>query len=122
MNLTIGEVSKLTKLRVPTLYAYASRKKLGKKVGNKRFFTQADVQKILKGLRKPPSKKKAKSPAKETRRRAVKVAPIVARRTAASFKPTTVAVKFPKPSFWNRLFGDRKQWQKVSLMDAKTTR
>jgi len=125
VNLTIQQVSKLTKLSVPTLYAYASRKKLGKRVGNKRFFTQADVQKILRGSKKSPAKMKEKSPIKKAtiRKRPSKPKPIeVSKPTAASFKPTTAAVKPQKPSFWTRLFGSRKEPKKVSLMDAKTTK
>jgi hypothetical protein len=127
MNLTIEQVSKLTKLSVPTLYSYASRQKLGKRVGNKRVYSQADVQKLLKGPKKSPSKKKRKPPARKISagKKPVKTEPIsasVAKPMAASPKPNTMAVKSPKPSFWTRLFGGRKQQQKVSLMDAKMTK
>jgi hypothetical protein len=126
MNLTIQQVSKLTKLSVPTLYAYASRKKLGKRVGNKKFFTQADVQKILRGSKKSPNKR-VRSRTQKARKgtRTVKSdltrAP-VSKAVAASSKPTTAAVKSQKPSLWTRLFGSPKKPKKVSLMDAKTTK
>lgn len=127
MNLTIEQVSKLTKLSVPTLYAYTSKRKLGKKVGNKKVFTQADVQKLLKGSTKSPSKKKSKPPARKisARRKPAKPEPIsasVAKPIATSPKQQTVTFKSPKPSFWTSLFGGRKQKQKVSLMEAKTTK
>jgi hypothetical protein len=125
MNLTIEQVSKLTKLSVPTLFAYASRKKLGKRLGNKRFFTQADVQLILKDSRKSPTSKKAKTPIKKATIRKVpsKSKPIAAPKpTAANSERTTPVVKSQKPSFWTRLFRGRKRPKKVSLMDAKTTK
>ena len=114
MNLTIEQVSKLTKLSVPTLYAYASRKKLGKRLGNKRFFTQADVQLILKDSRKSPGRKKAKAPIKKAIRKAPsKSKPIEAPKpTAANSQRTTAVVKSQKPSFWTRLFGSRKRPKK----------
>lgn len=125
MKLTIEQASKLTKLSIPTLRVYASRQKLGKKVGNKRVFSQADVQKVLKGSKKSLAKKKAKSPLKKRSRRTVKTEPIVAsvsKPTAAKPKPNMMATRSPKPSLWTRLFGNRKQQQKVSLMDARTTK
>ena len=124
MNLTIEQVSKLTKLSVPTLYAYASRKKLGKRLGNKRFFTQADVQLILKDSRKSTTKR-AKSPIKKAtiRKGPSKSKPIEAPKpTAANSQRTTAVVKSQKPSFWTRLFRSRKRPKKVSVMDAKTTK
>jgi len=127
MNLTIEQVSKLTKLSVPTLYTYASRQKLGRKIGNKRLFSQADVQKILKSSKKSPTKKKPKPAARKAiaRRKLGKLEPVSAsavKLVAASPKPSTAAVKSPKRSFWTRLFGSRKRQQKVSLMEAKTTK
>jgi predicted DNA-binding transcriptional regulator AlpA len=104
MNLTIQQVSKLTKLSVPTLYTYASRQKLGKKVGNKRVFSQADVHQLLKGSsKKSPPKKTTKPPARKTSKRVVKrelpkkAKPMVGSHTLLT--PTT-----RKPSAWTRLF------------------
>lgn len=127
MNLTIEQVSKLTKLSVPNLYSYASRQKLGKKIGKKRLFSQADVQKLLKGSKKSPSKTKPKPPTRKisARKKPVKTEPIsasVAKPMAVSPKSNAAAIKSPKSSFWTRLFGVRKQQKKVSLMEAKTTR
>ena len=113
MNLTIEQLSKITKLSVPTLYTYASRQKLGKKVGNKRVFSQADVQKLLKGSKKPPQKNKAKPPAKKRGKRAIKTT--VATPMAASSNTSSIAVRSTKPSFWTRLFGGRKEMEKVTL-------
>lgn len=127
MNLTIDQVSKLTKLAVPTLRAYTTRMSLGKKVGNKRVYTQADVQKLLKVSKKSSVKRNAKSPAKKAvaRKRPVKSKP-----TKASIVPlketagmlTPVSTKRAKPSFWSRLFRGDKQKKVVSLMDAKLTK
>ena len=125
MNLTIQQVSKLTKLSVPTLYTYASRQKLGRKIGNKRLFSQADVQRILKSSKKSPPKNKPKAPAKKRSNRTKKTEPImasVAKPIATSPKPNAMVAKSRKPSFWTRLFGSRKRQQKVSLMEAKTTK
>jgi len=136
MNLTIADLSKKTKLSVPTLRVYVSRYKLGKKVGNNRVFTQADVDKLLKsskgskgkakGGQKPKSVKTAKTakaakavkkPAKarvSKRTAPAKVAPV-----AAAEKPMP---KSEKRSFWSTLFGTRKPKQKVDLMQAKSTK
>jgi hypothetical protein len=113
MNLTIEQLSKITKLSVPTLYTYASRQKLGKKVGNKRVFSQADVQKLLKRSKKPPQEKKAKPPAKKRGKRAIKTT--VATPKAASSNASSIAVRSTNPSFWTRLFGGRKEMEKVTL-------
>ena len=128
MNLSIEELSKLTKLSIPTLRVYVSRQKLGKKVGSKRVFSQSDVQKLLKVAKKSPAEKKPKSPAKKTRAAKKSVTAKQPAR-AGSTKPKVEAVKTKEPptktartSLWARLFGGRKQKAKVSLMDAKTTR
>ena len=65
MNLSIEQVSKLTKLSIPTLRVYVSRQKLGTKVGTKRLFSQSDVQKLLKAAKKSPTAKKTKSPSRK---------------------------------------------------------
>jgi MerR HTH family regulatory protein len=128
MNLSIEQLSKLTKLSIPTLRVYVSRQKLGKKVGTKRVFSQSDVQKLLKVAKKSPAEKKPKLPARKTRA-AGKSAPVKqpSKVTSARSKVDPVrgkepSAKAPKASFWTRLFGTRKQKPKVSLMDAKTTR
>jgi hypothetical protein len=131
MNLTIEQLSKLTKLSVPTLRVYVSRQKLGTKVGNKRMFTQADVQKLLKESKKSPAKSSksaarkvgsakkspaAREPAKTAGARPAAARPVDKARASGSSGKTGTS------SFWTRLFGGRKQKAKVSLMDAKTTR
>jgi hypothetical protein len=127
MKLTIEQLSKLTKLSIPTLRVYVSRQKLGTKVGNKRMFTQADVQKLLKVSKKSPAKS-SKLPARKSggakkspaTREPAKTA--VARPATDKARASGNSGKTVKSSFWARLFGGRKQKAKVSLMDAKTTR
>ena len=145
MKLTIEQVSKLTKLSIPTLRVYVSRQKLGTKVGNNRFFSQADVQKLLKGTKKQTSAKspaktagkpaKVKAPARPASKPAAKPAPKAAQKPAqkpvqkaAVQRPspapekTDLPVRTPRPSFWSRLFGARKPKQRITVMDAKTTK
>jgi predicted DNA-binding transcriptional regulator AlpA len=118
MNLTINQVSKLTKLSVPTLYVYASRNRLGKKVGNKRVFSQADVQKLLNKSKKPAAKKEAKIPTKRTRKPPAKAVPVASSK-AKAVTASSKSIKSTKPSLWTRLFGGRRQQKKVGLMDMK---
>jgi hypothetical protein len=88
---------------------------LGKKVGNKRVFTQADVQKLLKAPQRSTAKKNAKSPAKKAvaRKRPVKsestkASVTIPKKTAT--KSSQVSTKPAKPSFWSRrLFQGKKQ-------------
>jgi hypothetical protein len=130
MNLTIDQVSKLTKLSVPTLYVYASRQKLGKKVGTRKVFSQADVQKLLKGAKKTSPKKTTKAPSKKTSKKAIRTESVRASKPKAAAgktirvdtKPTPVSTKPVKASFWSRLFGSGKKQTKVGLMDAKVTK
>jgi len=150
MKLTIEQVSKLTKVSIPTLRVYVSRQKLGTKVGNNRFFSQADVQKLLKGTKKAAAKETkpaAKAPAKKakpakqakassrpkasaakpaaSKPAAAKPAPVKApaQKTAAprTDKPE-LKVKPARPSFWSRLFGSRGPKQKINVLEAKTTK
>ena len=145
MKLTIEQVSKLTKVSIPTLRVYVSRQKLGTKVGNNRFFSQADVQKLLKGTKKAAAKETkpaAKAPAKKAKPAkqakassrpkasaakpaAAKPAPVKApaQKTAAprTDKPE-LKVKPARPSFWSRLFGSRGPKQKINVLEAKTTK
>ena len=125
MKLTIEQLSKLTKLSIPTLRVYVSRQKLGTKIGNKRVYSQSDVQKLLKASKKSPAGKEMKTPAKKaiSRRK-----PAVAKARASAPKPRADSSKagspvdHSTPSFWTRLFGGRTQKQKISVMDAKTAR
>ena len=156
MKLTIEQLSKRTKLSVPTLRVYVSRQKLGTKVGNNRFFSQTDVDKLLKGSKRAVAKagskakpKKAPAPAKSARAKAAKpkaakakvtklrlAKPKAAKTGPAPVKTVRKAAVTPRPaapqvekveqktkpvqrSFWSRLFGGRKQPQKISLMQAK---
>lgn len=122
MNLTIEQVSKATKLSVSTIRVYASQRNLGKKVGGKRIFSQADVKLLLKG-----SKPSAKKPSKRTTRRPVKKA--AEAKAIRVEKPkgipsthSSAIAKPEKPSFWSRLFGNKGTPKKVGLMDAKVTK
>src|SRR5208337_2820701 len=129
MKLTIEQVSKLTKLSIPTLRVYVSRKKLGTKVGNKRVFSQLDVQKLVKASKKPRAERKSKAPARRvvTRKKPAKpetaITP-VGKSMANSSKPSSQIAKSNHRSFWSRLFGGRQQTQKqkISLLDAKASR
>jgi hypothetical protein len=118
MNLTIEQLSKATKLSVSTIRVYASQRNLGKKIGNKRVFTQADVQKLLKGSKKSPPKKKTKAPVKKTSKRAIKPGPIKVTKPSPISSASPAVAKPVKSSFWSRLFGGKKDQKKV---EAKAT-
>ncbi len=134
MRLTIEELSKRTKLSVPTLRVYVSRQKLGTKIGNNRFFSQADVEKLMKGSKRGAGKgRRAKArkagssvrsaKAKQARTRPARVKP-ARKAPVAAAKPAAPPVARPeqkpvKRSFWSRLFGGRRPPQKISLMQAK---
>ena len=90
MKLTVEQVAKMTKLSVPTLRVYASRQKLGKKEGNKRYFSQDDVKKLLKGASAAPSKK---APAKKAATKAQKK---VAKKPARASRKTVTAAPAAK--------------------------
>jgi DNA-binding transcriptional MerR regulator len=125
MKLTIEQLSKLTKLSIPTLRVYVSRQKLGMKVGSKRLFSQSDVQALLKASKKSPVAKAGKStPKKKVAAKKTKepTKAAAARPKAEKTRTSEPAAKRVKPSFWTRLFGGRQQKTKVSLMDTKTTR
>jgi hypothetical protein len=142
MKLTIEQVSKLTKLSIPTLRVYVSRQKLGTKVGNNRFFSQADVQKLLKGSKKTSGSAGAKAATKAPARKAKtvkapkasprsnpvvvkpaaqKAAPKPAPKPEKSEKPV-LKTKPVRPSFWSRLFGGRGPKQKINVLEAKSTK
>lgn len=144
MKLTIEQVAKLTKLSVPTLRVYASRQKLGTKVGNRRVFSQAEVQELLKSSKKSGAKSKgaAHSPARPAKKKTqarVSKRPRAAAKPAtaksppartstaqsAAAKPSTAKPMMPmakpeKRSFWQSIFGARKPKEKVKLLEAKT--
>jgi DNA-binding transcriptional MerR regulator len=123
MSISIEQVAKLTKLSVATIRVYTSKQHLGTKVGNKRVYSQSDVQKLLKAT----GKNKVK--AKQT------VAPKKVKRTDSTVKGTrkrtsimkeksqpeepAVDAKPQKRSFWSFLFPRAKQNKKVSLLEVK---
>ena len=133
MKLTIEQVSKLTKLSVPTLRVYVSRQKLGTKVGNRRLFSQAEVQELLKSSKKSSGKGKgaARSPARTAKKKPqprTAAKPRTAKPSATkprTAKPPVAKPEMPMPkpekrSFWQRIFGERKPKEKVKLLEAKT--
>lgn len=124
MKLTIKQLSKLTKLSIPTLRVYVSRQKLGTKIGNKRVFSQSDVQKLLKASKKSRAERRVKAPTNRAvaKNKSLKPQPVrtsAAKQNANNAKSGTPTVKSTGPSFWARLFGGRKQKQKISLFDAR---
>ena len=120
MNLTIEQLAKRTKLSVSTIRVYTQRKNLGKKIGNRRVFSQADVQKLLKGSKKLASKK-SKAPAKKRAKRAVKKQAVrEAKPKATTPEANVAALQTKKPSFLTLLFRRKGNQGNVSIMDAKT--
>jgi hypothetical protein len=100
-----------------------SRQGLGKKIGDRRVFSQSDVQKLLKGSKKSSPKKKPKAPSKKTSRKATKPKQIAVVKTeTTSSSQSLIAAEPTQRSFWNRLFGGRREKEKISLMDAKMTK
>jgi hypothetical protein len=127
VKLTIEQLSKLTKLSIPTLRVYVSRQKLGTKQGNRRVFSQSDVQKLLKDSKKTTVASKSKTAPKKpvVGKKSARTGAAAARGVkarAANGKPAAAAPKAARPSIWSRLFGARKQKQKVGLLDAKVTK
>ena len=120
MNLTIEQLSKLTKLSVPTLRVYVTRRKLGRKVGKRRVF-QVDVQKLLKTSKGSNGNMKAKAktsrvkPSKDT----------LVSKQDKKLKVVQPKIESPKlepkrKGFWSSIFGARKPKEKVNLLEAKT--
>ncbi len=124
MKLTIEQLSKLTKLSVPTLRVYVTRKKLGTKVGKNRVFSQADVQKLLKPSR--DSSGKAKGKTKSVKVKTGKRTVNTKQSQKTSVKPIVVQakveasnVKSERRGFFSSLFGTRKPKGKDNLLDVK---
>lgn len=108
MNLTIQQVAKNTKLSVPTLYTYASKQKLGKTVGNRKVFSQTDVQKLMMASRKSKPTKKTKPPAKKGIKHAVKRAvAYLSKPIEVSPTPKVPASPIVKRFAWTRLLFGR---------------
>lgn len=127
MNLTIEQLSKATRLSVSTIRVYASQRNLGKKVRGKRVFSQADVQKLLKGSKKSPSKKIAKPRTKKVKAsskalKAKRVASTSPRSVTSETRSRVLTSTPYKASFWSRLFGGGKPKEKVSLMNARVAK
>jgi hypothetical protein len=121
--MTIEQVAKKTKLSVGTVRVYTSQKALGKKIGSKRVYSEADVAKLLKGSGKPTPKKKGKAPVKKTAKKVVKRAKTVqaAKPKPIVSTPSAAPVKAEKTSFWSRLFLGKKP-EKVSLTGSRVTK
>ena len=125
MNLTIEQLSKLTKLSVPTLRVYVTRRKLGRKVGKRRVFSQADVQKLLKTSKGSNGNSKAK--AKTSRVKTNKGTLVSKQNKKETVQSKVVQPKIESPKlelkskgFWSSLFSARKPKQKVNLLEVKT--
>ena len=119
--MTIEQLSKKTKLSVSTIRVYTPKMKLGKKVGNRRVYSEADIAKLTKGSKKPDSKKTSKPTAKKATK---KVATKRATKKTAMHRAVVTTKEVPAPtapksSFWNRVFGGNKKEKKISLVDAK---
>ena len=127
MKLTIEQLSKLTKLSIPTLRVYISRQKLGTKVGNKRVYSQTDVQKLLRSPKKLPAVRKPETPAgkvvargKSERRQLAGTSTAKTEDTSSSSNTRTASES--TLSFWTKLFGGGKKKRKISVMEARTIR
>ena len=128
MKLTIEQLSKLTKIPVPTLRVYVTRKGLGTKVGKSRVFTQVDVQKLQKSAKDPNRKAKAK--VNISKSRTVRGSEKSKKQNnKESVKPKVALNKMESPvleprkrSFWSSLFGARKKSEKVDLLAVKSRR
>lgn len=122
MKLTVEQVAKATRLSVATVRLHAANKKLGTKVGNRRYFNEKDLA-AIKASPSSGSTKKKTARAKAAPRKAParkKPARKPAAKPAAAPKPQPAAKPAPQPatrSFWDFLRPRPKQ--KVSLLDAK---
>lgn len=127
MKMTVEQVAKATKLSVATVRLHAANKKLGKKVGNRRYFDEKDLAAIKASpssgsAKKKPAKAKpaARKPAARKAAAGRKPARAAAAKPAPAPKPAPAAKPAPQPekrSFWDFLRPRPKQ--KVSLLDAK---
>ncbi len=125
MKLSIEQLSKLTKISVPTLRTYVARKNLGTKVGNSRVFSQADVQKLQKSAK--GSNGGAKAKANTLKAKITKTSTKSKQQNKKeTVKPKVLLKKIESPKaeprkkgFWTSLFGGRKAKEKVSLLDVK---
>ncbi len=136
MKLTVEQVAKMTKLSTATVRLYASRKKLGTKEGNRRYFSKQDVEELRgtpsSASRKTKTASKAAKKGKPAGKKAAAKKPVARKATRkrlpkAASAPVTAEAKgkpaaMPEPrvekrSFWS-LFR-RQPKQKVALLDAK---
>jgi hypothetical protein len=68
MKLTVTDVARLTGLSISTVRQYSWRMQVGTKVGNKKFFTNAEAKRIGSGsLPKPVKKTKSKKVLKKVK-------------------------------------------------------
>jgi hypothetical protein len=136
MKLTVEQVAKMTKLSTATVRLYASRKKLGTKEGNRRYFSKKDVEELTGSSSSASRKSKAASNAaqkgkpagkkavakkpgakKATRKRLPKAASASVTAEAKGKPAAKLEPRVEKRSFW-ALFR-RQPRQKVALLDAK---
>jgi hypothetical protein len=122
MKMTVEQVAKATKLSVATVRLHAANKKLGKKVGNRRYFDEKDLAAIKASPSSGSAKKKPAKAKPAARKPAARKKPArpAAAKPAPAPKPAPAAKPAPNPekrSFWDFLRPRPKQ--KVSLLDAK---
>jgi hypothetical protein len=64
MKLTVSDVARITGLSISTVRQYSWRMRIGTKVGNKKFFTNAEAKRLGSGkLPKPVKSAKTRKPA-----------------------------------------------------------
>ncbi len=136
MKLTVEQVAKMTKLSTATVRLYASRKKLGTKEGNRRYFSKKDVEELTGASSSTSKKSKVASKAAQKGKPSGKKAvgkKLVGKKAArkrlpkaasASVMPESKSKPTAKPeprvekrSFWS--FFRKQPKQKVSLLEAK---
>lgn len=132
MKLTVEQVATMTKLSTATVRLYASRKKLGTKEGNRRYFSKKDVEELTGPSSSSSRKSKAAQKGKPTGKKAVGKKAVGKKATrkrlpkAASASVTAEANSKPamkpeprveKRSFWS--FFRKLPKPKISLLEAK---
>jgi hypothetical protein len=131
MKLTVEQVAKMTNLSMATVRLYASRKKLGTKEGNRRYFSKKDVEELSGATSSASKKSKAASKAaqkgkpagkkavgkKATRKRLPKAASASVTSESKSKLAAKPEPRVEKRSFWS--FFRKLPKPKISLLEAK---
>ena len=136
MKLTVEQVAKMTNLSTATVRLYASRKKLGTKEGNRRYFSKKDVEELSGATSSASKKSKAASKAaqkgkpagkkavgkkpvgkKATRKRLPKAASASVTSESKSKLAAKPEPRIEKRSFWS--FFRKLPKPKISLLEAQ---